>query len=70
MDLKPYYCHRGYNFLETLPKHPFIKKRIRDAFPVRQLDKRNGVFIDGPIAGFQRLFDGAFVTEARRRIVV
>lgn len=63
MDLKPYHRQRGYNLLESMPKHPFINKSIMELFPIRLLDKRNGQFEAGPVAGFQRLFDGAFVTE-------
>jgi acyl transferase domain-containing protein len=63
MDLKPYYRLRGYDFLETAPTHPFINKQLMETFPIRIQDKRNGQFSNGPVAGFHRLFDGAYVTE-------
>lgn len=65
MELKPYYQQRGFAFLETLPKHPFIKKSTKDTFPIRLHDQRNGQFSNGPVAAFKRLFDDAFVTEVR-----
>lgn len=42
MDLKPFYRQRGYEFLEKLPKHPFVCKQIMENFPIRLADKRNG----------------------------
>lgn len=42
MELKPYHHQRGFAFLETLPKHPFIPKKIMETFSVRIKDIRNG----------------------------
>lgn len=46
-----------------MPKHPFIKKDCYELAPIRMRDQNNGLYLDGPVAGFQRLFDGAFVCE-------
>ena len=50
-----------------MPKHPFIKKRMHEVLPVLKTDMRNGVYVDGPVAGVQKFFDGAFVVEASDR---
>lgn len=64
MDLKPYYRQRGYAFLDAMPKHPFVKHSIFETVFTRLFDVRNGQYTSGPVAGFKRLFDGSFLTEA------
>jgi acyl transferase domain-containing protein/NADPH:quinone reductase-like Zn-dependent oxidoreductase/thioester reductase-like protein/acyl carrier protein len=67
VDCKAWYQDLGYNFEEDLPKHPFIKKRLHEMHPVLKNDMRNGVYIDGPVAGVQKFFDGAYVSEVSDR---
>lgn len=64
VDLKPYYRQLGYAFLDAIPKHPFVKHSIFETVFTRLFDVRNGQFTSGPVAGFKRLFDGSFLTEA------
>lgn len=63
VDLKPWYTELRYRFLERLPPHPYIKKRMHEQHPVLKNDMRNGCYLNGPVAGFQKFFDGAFVSE-------
>ena len=67
VDCKAWYQELGYAFEEDMPKHPFIKKRLHEMHPVLKHDMHNGIYLDGPVAGKQRCFDGAFVTEASDR---
>ena len=67
VDCKAWYQELGYAFEEDMPKHPFIKKRLHEMHPVLKHDMHNGIYLDGPVAGNQRCFDGAFVTEASDR---
>jgi acyl transferase domain-containing protein/NADPH:quinone reductase-like Zn-dependent oxidoreductase/thioester reductase-like protein/acyl carrier protein len=67
VDCKRWYQDLGYAFDEDLPKHPFIKKRLHELHPVLKNDMRNGLYIDGPVAGVQKFFDGAFVSEVSDR---
>lgn len=63
MDFKDYYRQQDFRFLDSVPKHPFIKKSIYETVFTRLFDMRNGQFTSGPVAGFKRLFDGSFLTE-------
>ena len=67
VDCKAWYQELGYDFEEDMPKHPFIKKRLHELHPVLKNDMRNGVYTEGPVAGAQKFFDGAFVTEGSDR---
>ena len=66
-DFKPWYTDLGFRFEENMPKHPMIKKPLYEVFPVMRYDMRFGQFHDGPVAGRQREFDGAFIVEVSDR---
>ena len=67
LDLKPWYAALGYAFEEDMPKHPFIKKPLYENLPAMRYDMRFGQFHDGPVAGRQRFFEGAFMVEVSDR---
>lgn len=62
-DFKPWYAELGYQLEEDMPKHPFIRKPLYEVFPTMRFDMRFGQYHDGPVAGRQRQFDGAFLVE-------
>jgi len=67
LDLKPWYTALGYAFEEDMPKHPFIKKPLYENLPSMRFDMRFGQYHDGPVAGRQRFFEGAFLVEVSDR---
>lgn len=67
LDLEPWYAAMKYCFEEDMPKHPFIKKAFYEVLPTMRFDMRFGQYHDGPVAGKQRFFDGAFLVEVSDR---
>jgi len=55
LDFRALFNETSYNFIESLPKHPFIRKRLNDNYFVVHEDYyRPGTYIQGPHCGARR----------------
>lgn len=67
VDAKPWFHDLSFTMHDPLPRHPYIYKRMHELHPVLKRDMRNGLYSEGPLAGVQKFFDGAFVVEVSDR---